>query len=281
MVETRKSGREITPIETRFWARVDKTEDCWQWRGAKTTLGYGTIGTYPGNKTLLVHRFAYEMLVGKIPDGLYVCHRCDNPGCVNPAHLFLGTAKDNMHDCLAKGRFTAKNVRKGRPLKKVTDAQVRDIRNRVKNGERQTDLAKEYAIHFITVNLIVRRVNRKSVSDFPVRERQLIDCDGGTTVYHSFGLTFASTSVTALASGRTPAAWITIQARSGNAGTIRIVSNDQTANGTITPTVGGTLLVPSASLTMPFFGAPLPYDLQKVYGVASNANDGIDVSYGS
>ncbi len=87
-----------------FWKHVNKTETCWLW----TASGSGVNGAYGGfnngRKKVKSHRFSWEMHNGMIPDGLYVLHSCDVPRCVNPAHLFLGTKKDNTQDMLAKGR---------------------------------------------------------------------------------------------------------------------------------------------------------------------------------
>lgn len=109
----RYDGRRVrnrrTP-EANFWTRVSKSEatECWLWIGALDKQGYGKLfyGNGPGN-SWRAHRFSYELHHGKINGSgreLFVCHKCDNPRCVNPAHLFLGTAKDNVHDMIAKGR---------------------------------------------------------------------------------------------------------------------------------------------------------------------------------
>lgn len=89
--------------EARFWRKVDQTGDCWVWSGAVSDKGYGSMGG-PDGVTLLVHRFSWEIHYGPIPPGMFVCHRCDNRPCVRPEHLFLGTAKDNTRDMMAKGR---------------------------------------------------------------------------------------------------------------------------------------------------------------------------------
>lgn len=101
----------LTRIEARFWGKVERqsADVCWIWRGTLVRGGYGQFSVRPGQRCA-AHRFAWELSNGAIPDGLFACHRCDNPPCVNPAHLFLGTPKDNMQDKVAKGRHTNQYV---------------------------------------------------------------------------------------------------------------------------------------------------------------------------
>ena len=92
--------------EEKFWAKVDKTSVCWNWTGATTRSnkkGYGQASR--NGAVVLSHRLSWEIINGPISKDLLVLHRCDNPLCVNPAHLFLGSQSDNMKDCIAKGRF--------------------------------------------------------------------------------------------------------------------------------------------------------------------------------
>ena len=81
----------------------DSKTDCWMWTGWTDNKGYG--GLMHKNKPLKAHRLSWEIHKGPIPEGLYVCHHCDTPPCVNPDHLFVGTAKDNTHDAIKKGRM--------------------------------------------------------------------------------------------------------------------------------------------------------------------------------
>ncbi len=100
--------RVIESPEARFWSGVDKSGDCWTWSRSRSKeprgrSGYGYIGV--GGRLVLTHRFSWELHNGPIPAGMDICHRCDNPPCVRPDHLFVGTRADNMRDCRNKGRL--------------------------------------------------------------------------------------------------------------------------------------------------------------------------------
>ncbi|KKL91034.1 hypothetical protein LCGC14_1898770, partial [marine sediment metagenome] len=87
--------------EARFWAKVDQKNGCWEWTASTQSRGYGCFGI--NGRIELAHRISYQHFYGSIPDGMQVLHRCDNPPCVNPLHLFLGTFQDNMDDRKVKG----------------------------------------------------------------------------------------------------------------------------------------------------------------------------------
>ncbi len=127
----------------KFWDRVNITGllDCAEWTGAKNRRGYGVA--WNGENTILAHRFAWELIYGAIPDGLYVLHKCDNPSCCNTSHLFLGTHADNQCDKINKGRQSRGT---DRYFAKLSDADIPEIRSLLKQGVVQTLIAKKYEV---------------------------------------------------------------------------------------------------------------------------------------
>jgi len=139
----------------RFWSKVIKEDNCWLWTGSKTLAGYGTIiaGTArTGDKTevsIYAHRASWEIANGRaIPSGMIICHTCDNPPCVNPDHLFLGTHADNIRDKTAKGRTPKGEYHHAA---KLSDNDIRAIRE---SPLSQLELSSEYEISQSNVSLI-------------------------------------------------------------------------------------------------------------------------------
>ncbi len=109
-------SRKRAPIDQRFWRYVQPAGDgCWHWQGAVNESGYGVIGRAGrGKGQVKAHRLSYEIATGvHLRQDQLVCHHCDNPRCVNPAHLFIGTHRDNSHDCWSKGRASPPPRRQG------------------------------------------------------------------------------------------------------------------------------------------------------------------------
>ncbi len=98
------------PAAVRFWCFVEKTAVCWLWTGRTNKDGYGVISFAERGKQMIASRLSFIIAYGPIPEGMWVLHRCDNPRCVNPDHLFLGTRADNMRDAHQKGRIDMHKV---------------------------------------------------------------------------------------------------------------------------------------------------------------------------
>ena len=119
-------------LEKRFWDKVQKTDGCWQWIAGKFKQGYGSF--YFKGRHLKAHRVAWELSFGQIPESQKVCHSCDNPACMNPSHLFIGSQKDNIRDMMAKGRSStvgASQAGENNRNARLTKGEVLNIRNSI------------------------------------------------------------------------------------------------------------------------------------------------------
>lgn len=153
----RPTGRPPVPPEIRFWARVKRggPSECWEWLGSTTEFGYGwfrAAGTWGA------HRYSWTLHFGPIPDGMCVLHRCDNPRCCNPAHLWLGTNQDNNADCFSKGRMKPNSGQRARGeqhgLAKLDADAIREIRRRRADGAGIKDLGVEFGVNHTNISSI-------------------------------------------------------------------------------------------------------------------------------
>lgn len=135
--------------------RIDPISKCWNWNNGKADFGYGTIRE--NDRIVRVHRRAYELWIGPIPKGILACHKCDNPACCNPDHIFLGTDLDNMTDACEKGRFP---LGESRPNSKLTSEQVLKIR---KSSGKQSEMAISYGVSAGTINRVVHGRTYRSI----------------------------------------------------------------------------------------------------------------------
>ena len=145
-------------LEARFWSNVEKTDGCWGWTAA-TSKGYGVI-SYK-NRQKRAHRFAWELANGSIPGGLSVCHHCDNPVCVRPDHLFLGTTGDNIRDAASKGRLVSQTnpekVRRGEqhPKARMDFIKVREARSLHGTGMGYIRISRRFGVCASTIQKII------------------------------------------------------------------------------------------------------------------------------
>lgn len=151
------AARRAISTADRFWPRVRKTAGCWEWTGYLDKGGYGNLVI--DNRQEKVHRVSWALHHGAIPDGMIVCHHCDNPACVRPDHLFLGTHQDNMTDKVNKGRAVCMRGSNNGNSKLTADI-VRSIRARAAHGtETHESIALSVGVDRATVSSIVRRIS--------------------------------------------------------------------------------------------------------------------------
>lgn len=160
--------REQWDVDFRFWSKVEVRgpDECWEWKGPRHPQGYGR--TKYGGRTVSAHRLAFMFSVGPIPAEMDVCHRCDNPPCCNPAHLFLGDHAANMADMKTKGRAKSGSPKgEDHPQAKLSDADVREIRDRYRAGARQGVLASDFGVSQAYISRLVSGKRRASSTSAP------------------------------------------------------------------------------------------------------------------
>ena len=178
------------PLEPRFWSKVERTfeTDCWFWKASIDVNGYGQFGLAPGQfgaKTWTMakaHRVAWLLTNGEIPAGMFLCHKCDMPRCVNPSHLFLGTQTDNMRDCVAKDRHGCGRV--GQPIY-YDIARIRKIIDAYKRGELVRNITKRHEIsrtHLLRIlkrhKIPLRFTGSRKLNETEVRQIRLLYAQG-------------------------------------------------------------------------------------------------------
>lgn len=146
------------PVE-RFKEKVlfRDEKQCWEWTANKNNKGYGMFRPGGTANKILAHRFSYEINVGPVPKGKVVCHKCDNPSCVNPNHLFVGTMKENLHDMIRKGRSyhpPMSGTKNGNAILKEKD--ISEIRALHKNSVPIRIIAAEFKVKPCTIYDVLR-----------------------------------------------------------------------------------------------------------------------------
>lgn len=152
-------------LAERFWRHVLRIDDlfsCWEWTGSRFANGYGQFGSDKTSR--MAHRIAYRLAFGEFDNSLYVCHKCDNPPCVRPNHLFLGSGVDNMQDALRKGRHVPARAGDRNPNAKLTAQQVREMRQLFVEGWKQAELIARFSVSSATVWHIVHNKSYTGVN---------------------------------------------------------------------------------------------------------------------
>lgn len=149
------------PVEERFWEKVEKGPGCWRWTGATRGGDYGVFRVGGRDVPMVqAHRVAYELEKGPIPDGQVVCHRCDNPACVRPDHLFAGSQSENIRDQLKKGRHRSQ---RHRYPSRLSDEQIKAIQA---SSLSQASLGRRYGVSRSYIGLIKQGKRRRADGDY-------------------------------------------------------------------------------------------------------------------
>jgi hypothetical protein len=158
--ECYRQKRLAQPVEQSFWAKVDRSGECWLWTASRWNSGYGQFKVRAGRgrqRVVGAHVFSFELANGTVPDGLEVMHTCDTPLCVRPDHLTVGTHLQNVQDAAVKGRY-----RVSRPTShKLTVTDIANIRSLVASGEMRVRVAKRFGISKAYVTRIMAGTARQ------------------------------------------------------------------------------------------------------------------------
>lgn len=153
-----------TPLKDRFFSKVEMIpfHECWEWIGAKRPKGHGCLLYKRGTNIMTAaHRVSYELHRGPVPRHLFVCHKCDNPSCVNPNHLFLGTNQDNVNDMLSKGRQRKGSNKPGAKLNEEKARNILELYNSKKMT--QSELVRKFGVTKCVIKRIITRTGWKHI----------------------------------------------------------------------------------------------------------------------
>jgi uncharacterized protein YerC len=151
----------VRTIEERFWSKVaaGAPDECWEWQRSRKDDGYGQFKVTAGQSPQRASRVAWMLTHGSIPDGLFVLHRCDNPPCCNPAHLFLGTSADNHADMTAKGRASGYQhhsyLKLVQGVRRLSDDEIRLARHLHGQGASCRSVARRLGVSHTTISRLI------------------------------------------------------------------------------------------------------------------------------
>lgn len=152
--------REFCSTLCKLLGNVEKKNGCWEWQGDLHPNGYAYTTYYETNRREHVHRVSYRIFKGDVPEGLYVCHHCDNRKCISPDHLFIGTAKENMQDALKKGRLEHIKLLHARGEKngssKLKEFEVKEIKKLILDKEKIAVIARKFKVSWSVIDSIKR-----------------------------------------------------------------------------------------------------------------------------
>lgn len=154
----------LVALAPRFWTKVDASAGagCWPWTSATSDKGYGQL--FVDGVALAAHRLAYEFAHGPIAEGAFICHRCDNPPCVNPTHLFAGTPADNARDRDEKGRLGPRDGEHNGNAKLTAESVKVIVHERLVKGRKIADIAAEFGVGDLAVKRIMSGRSWSSVT---------------------------------------------------------------------------------------------------------------------
>ncbi len=150
----------MNEADNRFLKKINKTRTCWIWTASKDRNGYGRY--YANRKFIRAHRYSYNLFIGKIPKGIYVLHKCDNPSCVNPKHLFLGTPADNIRDMFMKKRNYVPSGEDSHRAK-ISNNTAMNIRKMYPSVKSYAKLGKMFNLTPATIGAIIRKETFKNI----------------------------------------------------------------------------------------------------------------------